>query len=174
MPSGQSWTAPGIPFLNPVAVMVGMSHNEEDCEWLMRHGRPSELPWRHFIGPYPEQIATTGDGDNRAQAPPSGQSGRQGRPPAVRTGGADGAAAPTLPGGLPAATFSDLQRLQMQEQRYQRRNSVSRRCKSRFENNNNIYLARPPRGGWLHRSEHLRVAVMPTGPLGSLTPRKLS
>jgi hypothetical protein len=36
-------------------------------------------------------------------------------------------------------------------------------------NNNNIYLVRPPRGGWLHRGSHLRVAGMPVVPLGSLT-----
>jgi hypothetical protein len=36
--------------------------------------------------------------------------------------------------------------------------------------NNNIYLARPPRGGWLHRGSRLRVACMPVVSLGSLTP----
>jgi hypothetical protein len=36
-------------------------------------------------------------------------------------------------------------------------------------NNNNIYLVRPPRVGWLHRIPRSRVAVMPTDPLGSLT-----
>jgi hypothetical protein len=36
--------------------------------------------------------------------------------------------------------------------------------------NNNIYLVRPPRGGWLHRRSRLGVACMPVVPLGSLTP----
>jgi hypothetical protein len=46
---------------------------------------------------------------------------------------------------------------------------------SRIEehNNSNVYLVRPPSGGWLHRSPRLRLAVMSTGPLGSLTPCKL-
>jgi hypothetical protein len=30
-------------------------------------------------------------------------------------------------------------------------------------NNNNIYLVRPPNGGWLHRAPRLRVAVMSAG-----------
>jgi hypothetical protein len=44
---------------------------------------------------------------------------------------------------------------------------------SPLDNNNNIYLVRPARGGGLHRGPHLSVAVMPTGPLGSLTACKL-
>jgi hypothetical protein len=31
-------------------------------------------------------------------------------------------------------------------------------------------LVRPPRGGWLHRGPHLRVAGMPVVALGSITP----
>jgi hypothetical protein len=37
-------------------------------------------------------------------------------------------------------------------------------------NNNNIYLVRSPRCGWLHRGLRLRVAFMPVVPLGSFTP----
>jgi hypothetical protein len=40
------------------------------------------------------------------------------------------------------------------------------------DNNNNIYLVRPPRGGWLHRSPRVRVAVCQPVPYGSLTPCK--
>jgi hypothetical protein len=39
-----------------------------------------------------------------------------------------------------------------------------------LNNNNNIYLVRPPRGGWLHRGSRLRVACIPVVPLGCVTP----